>query len=81
MCPSCKKDNNHAKRHPTCSPHPWGDDSVGEIKEMSGVFEGGRCFIVLCSSSGERALRWFFDVGRRGEMREFGLGGVYIIIL
>ena len=32
-------------------------------------------FIVLCSSSGERALRWFFDVGGRGEMREVGLGG------
>ncbi len=32
-------------------------------------------FIVLCSSSGERALRCFFDVGGRGEMREVGLGG------
>ena len=38
-------------------------------------------FIVLCSSSGERTLRWFFDVGGRGEMREVGLGGVDIIIL
>ena len=36
-------------------------------------------FIVLCSSSGERALRWFFDVGGRGEMREVGLGGKMIL--
>ncbi len=38
-------------------------------------------FIVPCSSSGERTLRWFFDVRGRGEMREVGLGGVDIIIL
>ncbi len=75
MCPSFQKKDNHAKRHPTCLPHPWGDDSGGELKEMSGGLKEGDVFIVLCSSSGERTLRWFFDVGGRGEMREVGLGG------
>ena len=54
MCPLFKKKDNHAKRHPTCSPHPWGDDSGGELKEMSGSSKEINVIIVSSNSSGDR---------------------------
>ncbi len=67
MCPSFKKKDNHAKRHPTCLPHPWGDDSGGGLREMSGGSKEIDVITVSCNSSGERTLDGFLRWGEGGR--------------
>ena len=67
MCPSFKKKDNPAKRHPTHSMHPWGEDLRWGIGEMSGGLKEINVIIVSCNSSWEKTLDGFLRWGEGGR--------------